>query len=408
MNVADARTRFTLHRMSSLASAVRQQAWERTPDSEMLRRRATEARDRVLADLPGYLDRLEAAARAHGVEVVRVENAQAANRVVIETLRELNATETLRNHHPLLDEIMLDRAAKANAVRLTPLHPGDHLAQLADTRPGHPLWPVGHLSVEEISEALETRWRVPKTYDPDHLASTVRMPLRRTLLRADVAVMGVHFAVADEGVFVLLDNDGHNASLASLARHVILLLSIEHVVADMEDLEALVRVFALSAWGRSLPAYVTHLQRTAPPNIDGPRSLRLVLVDNRRTAIMEEGFGEALRCIHCGACHTVCPVYQQIGGAGYANSPYTGPIGTIVNPILLNPAYGASQAFLCDQAGLCRVVCPVGIDFTQLRQQHRRRLGDATHDRRAFYSLWRRFLSRPRLFRSFWRRATRR
>ena len=398
-----------LHRMSSLATAAREKAWARTPDADALKRRAVQARDRVLADLPGFLNHLEETARGHGVTVMRAGDVQEANRLVITTLRDLKAAEALRNHHPLLDEIRLDEAARANAVRLTPLHLGDFLARLTGDHSGHPIWPVGHLTVETISQALQESWRVPETYDPDHLTSTVRMRLRRLLLRADVAVMGVHFAVAENGLFAFLDNDGHNASLVSLARHVILLLSVEQVVADMADLEALTRVFSLSAWGRPLPAYITHLQETAPPGVDGPRTLHLILVDNRRSEIIAQGFGEALRCIQCGACHTVCPVYQQVGGAGYAHAPYTGPIGTVINPLLLAPAMGEPQAYLCDAAGLCTSACPLDIDFIGLRRAQRRRLVDAGRARgdRRFFTLWRHLLNIPAAFKPFWHRATR-
>jgi L-lactate dehydrogenase complex protein LldF len=407
MMIADQRTRHTLHRLGSLATTARNSAWARVKNPEGLKQRAVSARDRVLDDLPGHLARLEESARDHDVTVLRANDAQEANRLIIQTMRELGVTDALRNHHPLLDEIQIDRAAKANAIQLTPLHPGDHLAQLGGERPGHPIWPTGHLTVEAISAILQKKWRIPETYNPDHLASSVRMPLRRALLRAHTAILGVHFASVEDGVFVLLDNDGHNASLASLARHVILLLSIEQVAATLNDLDALIQVFALSAWGRPLPAYVTQLQGPVPQEIDGPRTIHLILVDNHRTAIIEQGFGRALRCIQCGACHTVCPVYQQIGGGGYAHSPYTGPIGAVINPLLLRSDLGDPQAYLCAGGGHCRAACPVDVPIPELMHEQRRRLAQ-THpqgeDKRHF-SLWRRLLARPSLFIPYHRRS---
>ena len=406
MKLADPSTRFMLHRMAGLAAAAREKAWAHTPNADDLKRRAVQARDRVLNDLASHLARLERVAQAHGVQVMHAQSAQEANRLIIETLKSFNAAETLRNRHPLLDEIQLDEAARINAVRLTPLQAGDFLAQLTERHSGHPIWPVGHLTAERISDALNEKWRVPKTYDPDHLASTVRRRLRRQLLRVDAAVLGVHFATTDEGLFTFLDNDGHNASLVSLARHVILLLSIEHVAANSADVEALTRVFALSAWGRPLPAYITQLQKPAPPGTDGPRTLHLILVDHRRREIIAQGFGEALRCIHCGACHTLCPVYQQIGGAGYAHSPYTGPIGATLNPLLLAPELGEPQVGLCDASGQCMTACPLAIDFARLRRAHCYRLakaGRAGKDRR-YFALWRYLIDFPRLFIAFLRR----
>jgi L-lactate dehydrogenase complex protein LldF len=375
MKMVDARTRHTLHRMGRLASVARDKAWSRTPEADALKQRAIIARDKVLADLPRYLDLLQTEANAHGVIVLRAHDAQEANKLVVQTMRKLRVTEALRNHHPLLHEIQIDRAARANNIQLTPLHPGDHLAQLAQTEPGHPIWPVGHLTVEAISATLQQKWGVPKTYNPDHLASTVRMPLRRALLRTHTAIMGVDFAAAESGILAILDNDGHNANLAGLARHVILLLSIEQITASIEELDVLIQVFARSAWGRALPAYITQLQGPVPQEIDGPRTMHLILVDNRRSEIISQGFSLALRCIQCGACHSVCPVYEKVGGAAYAHSPYTGPIGAVVNPILLHPDLGEKQALLCEGSGHCQHACPVDIPLPQLIQAQQQRLG---------------------------------
>ena len=382
-------------------------AWAQVDQADALKSRAIQAREKVLDDLQVYLARLEEAAKVNGMHVHRAKDAQDANRLVIKILQSLHVSDAVRNHNPLLDEIQIDDAARANSLPLTTLHPGDHLSHLLQTNSGHPVWPIAHLSVENISIALQKKWRIPRTYNPDHLASTIRMPLRRTLLRTHAAILGVNFAVVQGGVCVMVDNDGHTASLASLAHHIVMLVSIEQLVANFDDLDVLLQVYALSAWGRRLPAYVTHLQRPAPIGVDGPRTLNLILVDNHRTEIMQQGFGEALRCINCGACHVTCPVYRQIGGVGYARSPYTGPIGAVVNPILLRSDLGDSQAFLCNGSGHCRQSCPVDINIPGLMLAHRRRLAkDRPQDKdNRFFSLWQRFLAHPKLFFPFIRRV---
>lgn len=405
--LADSHTHQTLHRFGSLATNASQRAWAQVPNADALRSRAVRARKKVLDDLSVYLARFEEAAKVNGMRVHRAEGAQDANKLVIQILQSLHVSDAVRNHNPLLDEIQIDHAARINGLPLTALHPGDYLSHLLRTGSGHPVWPVAHLAVEDISTALQKKWRIPRIYNPDHLASTVRMPLRRTLLRTHAAILGVNFAVVQGGVCVMADNDGHTASLASLARHIVMLVSIDQLVADFDDLDVLLQVYALSAWGRQLPAYVTHLQRPAPVDVDGPHTLNLILVDNHRTEIMQQGFGEALRCINCGACHAACPVYQQISGAGYAQSPYTGPIGAVVNPILLRSDLGDSQAFLCSGSGHCRQSCPVDIDIPGLMLAHRRRL---SKDRpqggdKRFFSLWKRFLAHPKLFFPFIRRT---
>ena len=312
----------------------------------------------------------------------------------------MGAPEALRNHAPLLDEIALDRAATANNIRMIRLQPGDHILELTNQKPGHPVWPAAQLRLEDINVAVTNRWRVPLTYDPDILASTIRTPLRRSLSRTYTAILGLNFAVAGAGSLVCLDNNGHNASLVAFARNLICLVSIEQLVADTADLHRLIQAFSRSAWGRPMPAYVTQVDKPAPLDTEGPRAIHLILVDNGRSRILAQEFGEALRCIQCGACLNVCPIYQQIGGDGYGESPYKGPIGSVLNPILLRPGLADDQPYLSSNCNACRPVCPVDIDLPRLLHEQRVRVAPripSWREKTAFW-LWQRLVTRPRLF----------
>lgn len=398
--LADRYTRLALQRLNLVTRRTGEKAPAGGAKTESARRQATRARQRVLADLPTYLEALESRAQEHGVAVYWADGAQQANEIVVNIFHARGLTEALRNHSPLLDEIALDRAAAANDIQLTRLHPGDQIVELTHSGASHPVWPATHLRLEDISAAATKRWRVPETFDPDILASTLRAPLRRSLLRTYTVILGLNFAVAETGSLVCLDRDGHNPSLVALARHVVCLLSIEHVVADTIDLQTLIRAFSQSAWGSPLPTYITQFDRPLPQEIDGPRFIDLILVDNGRSRVLERGYGEALRCIHCGACHNICPVYLQVGGQGYGRSTYSGPIGAVLNPLLLRPDLGQYQPYLSTACGACRPVCPVDIDLPGLLQRQRDELTPSVaswQERFAFWT-WQRTLTHPRLF----------
>jgi L-lactate dehydrogenase complex protein LldF len=61
----------------------------------------------------------------------------------------------------------------------------------------------------------------------------------------------------------------------------------------------------------------------------------------------------------------VCPVYREAGGHAYG-SPYSGPIGAVVSPLL----YGLENYEALPQAsslcGACLEVCPVRIDLPRM------------------------------------------
>ncbi len=144
-------------------------------------------------------------------------------------------------------------------------------------------------------------------------------------------------------------------------------MSLEKVVPTMKDAIHLLRLLCRNCTGQKLSAYVSlDSGPKAADEIDGPEQLYIVIVDNGRSDFYADlKAREVLRCIRCGACLASCPVYTKIGGYPYGWA-YSGPIGQVLNPLLLGldktrELYRAST--LC---GNCKSVCPVGIDHPSL------------------------------------------
>ena len=92
-----------------------------------------------------------------------------------------------------------------------------------------------------------------------------------------------------------------------------------------------------------------------------------MLLDNGRTSALADHTGrQALRCIRCSACLNVCPVYERAGGHAYG-SPYPGPIGAIISPLLrgISSPVDASLPFASTLCGACYDVCPVAINIPE-------------------------------------------
>jgi L-lactate dehydrogenase complex protein LldF len=98
----------------------------------------------------------------------------------------------------------------------------------------------------------------------------------------------------------------------------------------------------------------------------------VILVDNGRMAMRQSALAEALYCIRCGACLNACPVFREIGGHAYIGahgeqqSPYPGPIGSIVSPGLFGTAEYGNLARATSLCGACQEACPVDIDLPKL------------------------------------------
>jgi len=148
---------------------------------------------------------------------------------------------------------------------------------------------------------------------------------------------------------------------------------IDKLVPTLEEATTLTKLVIQSAAGRRLTSYVQWV--TGPrrsDELDGPRELHIILIDNGRSSVLGQPLGEALYCIRCAACLNACPVYQRVGGHTY-DSVYSGPIGIPFTAIVFGESdhtHELSRASsLC---GACTDVCPVGIDIPRLILETRR------------------------------------
>ena len=165
------------------------------------------------------------------------------------------------------------------------------------------------------------------------------------------AVAGAAFVVAETGQ-VCLAGDGADVPAAAAAAVLVCLAGIEQVVPRGGDLAVMLKLTARAATGRPMAGYTALVDGTR-------RALHLVWVDNGRSTLLAGEHRAALRCIGCGACTAVCPVYRAAGAepAGL----WAGPIGAIVLPVVRGGANDLPHAStLC---GACADVCPVRIDL---------------------------------------------
>jgi L-lactate dehydrogenase complex protein LldF len=107
--------------------------------------------------------------------------------------------------------------------------------------------------------------------------------------------------------------------------------------------------------------------------MDGPEELFIVIVDNGRSKIYQDlKVREILKCIRCGACLNICPIYAKIGGYPYGFT-YSGPMGQILNPMLLGIENTSDLYHACTLCGACKKICPAGINHPSVILEYRAR-----------------------------------
>ena len=387
--------RTTLTRSTGILRQQRTAGFADAAPFSELQAAARALREDALIRLPALLTQLETEARARGVEVFWAPDAASANRYILTLAEARRVRQVVRSHAAAVEEIGLDAALTAANIGVTRTHIGDYILHLADDTPSHPVHSALHWRKEAVTQLFEEHLDVPQTLDIQSLANVVRFKLRRPTLEATLSVGGVALAVAESGALALIDGDDRLAMAASPIH--VAVMGIEQVTATLADLALLLPLYARSAGGQPMPDHALLLEGPAPADVaDGPRELHLVILDNGRSDLLRWGYGEALTCIHCGACHNVCPVYREIGGQAYS-ARGGGPIDAVTLPLLpaltapeaprgrrpaarpassadgeprlAPPLRGAPLAPLPHAStlcGACSAVCPVGIDIPRL------------------------------------------
>ena len=403
--VADSQLRANLTHATHAIRAKRAGAVAELSDWEELRQAAKAIKDHTLAHLDTYLLRLEANVTRAGGHVHWAAGADEANAIVAGLVRGAGADGIVKVKSMATQETGLNEALAAGGITALETDLAELIVQLGHDRPSHILVPAIHRNRAEIREIF--RSQMPDapaglTDDPAALAAAARAHLRQAFLSAQVGVSGANFAIAETGSLVVVESEGNGRMCVTLPRTLISVVGIEKILPSWRDLEVFLALLPRSSTAERMNPYTSTWTGITPG--DGPENFHLVLLDNGRTSALADQTGrQALRCIRCSACLNVCPVYERTGGHAYG-SPYPGPIGAIISPLLrgvTSPA-DASLPYASTLCGACYEVCPVAINIPEALVHLRATVVDAKREKafsaeRAVFSLSGRVLRSPRL-----------
>ena len=387
----DAQLRRNLGRATATIRDKRLRVTAEVPDWEELRLAGEAIKASTMAHLPELLEQLEAAVTARGGTVHWARDGEEANRIVVglteaalakhpDALREVVKVKSMVTQEIRLNDALEEAGISAHETDLAEL-----IVQLDGDEGSHILVPAIHRNRQEIREIFlrEIPGADPALSDePAVLAEVARRHLRRTFLRAKVAVSGANFAVADTGTLVVVESEGNGRMCLTLPETLITVMGIEKLVPTWADLEVFLQLLPRSSTGERMNPYTS--MWTGVTAGDGPQTFHLVLLDNGRSRVLADPDGRAaLHCIRCSACLNVCPVYERSGGHAYG-SVYPGPIGAILSPQLTGMGGhndpSSSLPFASTLCGACFDACPVRIDIPTMLVHLRAQAVDAERE----------------------------
>ncbi len=382
----------------------RQQVMSSFPDPDAALAYGQAIRAEAVERLPELLEEFEKNACAQGAQVLWARDAKEANQMVLAIAKERNIDYLTKGKSMVTEEMGLNEILIKEGIDTYETDLGEFIAQQLERPPFHIVGPAINVPVEEVCDLFMRKADMKEaTTDPVELGYAARLFLRDKFHHIEMGVTGVNMAVAETGTIINVENEGNIRFNKSSPKTQVSIMSVEKVVPTMSDAMHLLRLLCRSCTGQKISAYVS--MDSGPKKadeIDGPEELFIIIIDNGRSDFYEDRMArEALRCIRCGACLNICPVYSKIGGYPYGWA-YSGPMGQVLNPLLLGLDKTQDLYRACTLCGTCRDVCPGGVDHPSLFLYYRAK--DVEGDRKfkgkrrsrkemRFFDLWSRAVS---------------
>ena len=361
-------------------------------NSELERQRAYQLRNKSLLNMEKLLVDFETRFQDNGGTVLWARDAEDAQEMIRDIVVKREIRAITRSNSIVLDEIGLNDLIKENNKLLFENNISRYVLKAIGQVPYHPMYPAINLSKEEINGVLNEHYKLKFGSTTKQMVNFIRHQINQEMAKAQVCITGANFLLADVGGVALSENEGNILKSCASAKIHIVVAGIEKVIPSMEDLSILLPLSSAHATGHHMTA-INSITCGPSINGNGPEQMYVILLNNGRTDLLEnEVIRKSLSCIHCGACVSVCPIYKNIGGYAY-NSPYIGPIGSVMAPLMYGLDKYYQLAYLCTQCGRCTEVCPVKIPIVDLVIENRRIIAEERIGNAKFEALVRSMIS---------------
>ncbi len=366
----DPEVRASVYKTGKLKIETRQKVLARDFGSrtDKIRETAGLIKQHTLEHLDQYLEQAERVLIKNGVKVHFAADAKRANDIVFDIMRCNNATKVVKSKSMVSEEIGLVPYLESNGMEAVETDLGEFIIQIDDDHPSHIVSPIIHKNRRQIAKSFEREGLGDYNDDPSVITRRARKHLRNKFMLADVGITGANLVSAESGRIVLLTNEGNARFSMAPARIHIAIVGVEKLVPRDRDLAVFLNILTRSSTGQQLTVYTEFICGPRNPGQkNGPEQMHVIFLDNKRTEVLASECREILRCIRCGACLNVCPVYRQAGGHAY-RSVYPGPLGAVLSPLLAGEQFPqlADLPKASSLCGACHEVCPVNIPIPDL------------------------------------------
>ncbi|MBE0662514.1 MAG: lactate utilization protein [Bacteroidales bacterium] len=339
---------------------------------DLAKKKAAVIKYKVINELDRYLVEFEKNFEERGGKVIWALDAETAVKEVLNIAKKHKTKMVVKSKSMVTEEIELNKHLAKNKIEVVETDLGEFIVQQLGQAPYHIVTPAMHLSKEDVAKLFHEKFEMPENSSPEQITHFVRKLLREKFSQAEIGITGANFLIADTGSIAVNENEGNGMMTMSGPKIHIAITGIEKVIPSITDLDLFWPLLSTHGTGQRLSAYCSVINGPRQQNeADGPEAMYVILIDNGRTNLLAQpNQRRALTCIRCGACLNACPVYKNIGGHAYGTT-YSGPIGAVIAPYMLDFEKFKHLSFASSLCGNCTEVCPVNINLHELLLHNR-------------------------------------
>ncbi|MDR1921860.1 MAG: LUD domain-containing protein [Candidatus Adiutrix sp.] len=337
-----------------------------------------EAKEAAIGRMDELYEQFKAEASKRGVIVHRARTAAEANELVRRIARENKVKTIVKAKSMTAEEILINHALEAEGCEVAETDLGEWIIQLRHEGPSHMVLPAIHLSRDQVADLFSQVTDERQTNDISKLVKVARRELRAKFAEADMGISGANFAIADTGTIGICSNEGNGRLVATLPRAHVAVCGLDKLVPSLGEALRIIRVLPRNATGQVITSYVSWITGAGEctVNPDQKKIMHVIFLDNGRTELAKDRLcGEALRCVRCGACANVCPVYRLVGGHKMGHI-YIGAIGLILTYFYHGHDKARNLVQNCINCEACKNVCAAGIKLPAIIHEIRARLNE--------------------------------
>lgn len=377
----DSFLRKTLDNFAVAYKANRENVFKEVDEAGLIQAIA-DAKDYAKDHLEELYTQFKTEAEKRGVIVHRAKDATEANQIIAKIAKDNDVKRIVKSKSMTAEETGLNPVLEKEGIIVDETDLGEWIIQLRQEGPSHMVMPAIHLSRYQVADEFAKVTTIQDREDIQKLVKVARVQLRRKFIAADMGISGCNFAIAESGVVTTVTNEGNARMVTTLPRVHVALAGLDKLVPSFEDALTALQVLPRNATAQRLTAYVSVIAGANPceASSTGKKIMHVVFLDNGRTELAKDPlFSQIFRCVRCGACANVCPVFRLVGGhkMGYI---YIGAIGLILTYFFHGKENAKALCQNCIGCESCKNICSGGIDLPRLIREIRARLIEENGD----------------------------